>query len=92
MGTAVTCSLREVPTHSHVTGGCGMPGAAGVGGPPLLERALSGLRPPLQSPGHTGALFSAASVHWLAQAFLPMTLSGTESQAPLSVMSVEPIT
>lgn len=46
------------------------------GGPPLLERALSGPRPPLQPPDHTGALSSAASVHWLAQPFLPIALSG----------------
>lgn len=88
IGTATTRSLGEVPAYSHVTSGCGVPGAAGADGPSLLERPLSGLRPPLQPPGRAGAPFSAASACWLAQACLPMALSGTESQAPFAVLSV----
>lgn len=85
--------LSEVVTHSHVTGaGLGpvlgilpsLPCVAGLGlwkkmGLPSWKEYFLAKGHPLQPPGHIGAPFSASSVSWVDQAFLPMSLSGTQT-------------
>ena len=87
MDTAVTGGFREVPSHSQVTGGCGVAGASGLGGPPLWKKyflarghpyrhlATEGLPPRLPCVLVSPDVYTCGSV-W-----------NTDLQAPLSALS-----